>query len=187
METGRPPQTKKRQRPHDLDTTITDIRPAKKHCRIAVGPLSIPKNDARAYRNELRQRLFFPYIPSDNTSSQRAREQYMDRRIYGSGGHYTVEKLILDLETRIPWQVPKVVLEFKRTSYLREEQECTRQAEQDDGVPVSPCTVPTPQQMSRMEYEDAVQAGDSRVALDAKHVFEFCQDAEIGWLKYEDR
>ena len=54
-------------------------------------------------------------------------------------------------------------------------------------MPVSPGSMPGADAMSRMEYELAVEVGDSRVAMEGKYLFEYCQEMELGWLEYEDR
>ena len=188
METPSPPGTKTLKRPRELSTIITDIRIVKKNCRIAIGAISIPKNDSRAYREELRRGLFYTFYPSDKTSVRYAnRRQVWDRAIYGCDWISDIEKLILDPETKIPWTVPKVTKEFKRIDYVKDQQEYSAQARLDEGIPVSPKGILGVEQMSRDEYEDAIEVGDSRVAIGGKHLFEFCRDTEIDWLKYEDR
>jgi hypothetical protein len=102
-------------------------------------------------------------------------------------GHTVIERLVLDGETRIPWQVPKVTVEFKRIDYLSDGQEYSVRSTQDEGRPVSPTKMPGLDEMSRAEYETAVEGGNSSVAAEGKHLFEFCRDADIGWLKYEER
>lgn len=112
---------------------------------------------------------------------------YQDRAIYGVPSQRNVTDLILDPETKIPWQVPEVVVQFESIDYVSEEQEYTVQARKDEGMPVSPTRVPGLEEMSRDEYECAVEGGDSRVAVEGAHLFEFCRDSDIGWLDYGDR
>jgi hypothetical protein len=102
-------------------------------------------------------------------------------------GHSVIERLVLDGETRIPWQVPKVTVEFERIFYTSDKQEYSLQSAQDEGRPVSPMTMPGLEEMSKAEYEIAVESGNSSVAAEGKHLFEFCRDVDIGWLKYEER
>ena len=102
-------------------------------------------------------------------------------------GHSIIERLVLDGKTRIPWQVPKVTVEFKHIDYNSYEQEYSVRSGQDEGRPVSPSTMPGLEEMSRAEYETAVECGSSSVAAEGRHLFEFCRDADIVWLKYEER
>jgi hypothetical protein len=153
-----------------------------------MGSLSVPKNNTSAYREELSRHLFYTYCPSDKTNIQRAmKEHYLERVVYGMCGNTVVEKLVLDGETRIPWQVPRVTLEYGRIHYKADERGPMLGSQGYEGMPVSPSSLPGVNEMSRMEYEMAVDAGDSRVATEGKHLFEFCQDMELGWLEYEDR
>jgi hypothetical protein len=188
MEQPSSSQTKSLKRLRELSTIITDTRSVKKNCRLVSGAISIPKNASGAYRDELRRGLFYTFYPSDKTSVRYAkRTQVWDRAIYGCNRIGNIEKLVLDDETKIPWTVPKVTREFKRIDYVKEQQQYSVQASLNEGLPVSPKTITSVEQMSRDEYEDAIEAGDSRVAIEGKHLFEFCRDTEIEWLRYEDR
>ena len=48
-------------------------------------------------------------------------------------------------------------------------------------------TIPNVGQMTRAEYERAVELGDSRIAIDDRFTFEFLQDAGLDWSPYVDR
>ena len=112
---------------------------------------------------------------------------YLERVVYGMYANTVVETLILDDDTNIPWQKPMVTLEYNRVYYLADGQGSMLRCQRCEGMPVSPGSMPGVDEMSRMEYEMAVEAGDSRVAMEGRHLFEFCQDMGLGWLKYGDR
>ena len=47
--------------------------------------------------------------------------------------------------------------------------------------------MPSVEQMSAMEYDEAVENGDARISPDDRNVFESCRDTEIGWLPFDVR
>ena len=182
--TALPTKTLKRDRESSVE--ITNVQPAKKHCRLNIGSISIPKNDATLFSTEERHGLFHTFCPLDRTNITKAlAERFLHRVTYGLHGNHVVEKLVLDAddEMGIPWQVPKVTVEYKRIDYLP----CTRCSGGCDGEPVSATTMPTVEQMSAAEYGEAVERGDPAVAPFGRCTFDFCRDLEVGWLEYKDR
>ena len=103
------------------------------------------------------------------------KEHYLDRVVYGMCGNTVVEKLVIDDETDIPWQKPKVSVEYNRVHYVSDGQGSMSRSQGHEGMPVSPGRMPGVDEMSRMEYELAVEVGDSRVAMEGKYLFEYCQ------------
>lgn len=184
-----PTETKTIKRPRELSIAITEARPAKKNCRLRAGSLSVPKNNGQKYEAERQENIFYTFTPSDKSNINRARDGgYMDRVVYGCHAHGVVEKLIVDARMNTPWQVPKVTVEFRSIDYVVESQEYSERVKAEEGAPVSPTTTrPSLQQMSKLEYEEAVEVWDPRLALEAPNLHNFCQDTGIDWLIYENR
>ena len=111
----------------------------------------------------------------------------MNRVVLGIQHHQLIETMVLDKKTGLPWQVPKVTIEYKRVVYGEELQEYTEDSRGLEGLPVSPRTLPAVEQMTADEYIDAVEEGDVRIAPRDRCTYEFCQGLEAGWLPYKER
>lgn len=164
------------------------MREVKRQRRLYHGAISAPLNDAQQFWEEERQGFFYAFCPSDKTNIKRAtKNNYLDRVLYGMHGNRVVEALIVDEETTIPWSVPKVSVEFKSIDYNSDHQPHMLFTSKHEGMPVDPKKLPTVQQMSATEYEEAVARGDPRIAPYQFHTFEHCLDMKLGWLGYRDR
>lgn len=188
MHNQSPPLACSRKRSSEDSIEITDVREAKKQCRLKYASISIPRNDADTYAREEQQHLFYTFCPLDRTNLNRAlKQRFLSHVVYGMHANRVVEALMPDEETKIPWTVPKVTVEFKRIDYVSEQQPYTTWSLEGDGRSVGPTTMPSVKQMSRDEYEEAVERGDRRVASGERSTFDFCMDMKSGWLPYEDR
>lgn len=177
-----------RKRSSEDGSEVLDDRPTKKSNHLRYGSLSIPRNDAVAFWQGEQKGLFYAFCPLDHTNLKRAvRHRFLSKVVFGMHGNRCVQALVVDEETGIPWTVPKVTLQFERIDYKSEHQPSTMNYREEDGQPVSPSAIPRVDEMTRSEYEDAVETGDPRVPRTASHTYEHCMESEVGWLKYEDR
>ncbi|KAK3691823.1 hypothetical protein LTR37_018422 [Vermiconidia calcicola] len=188
MDNQSPPLASSRKRSSEDSIEIVDVREAKKQCRLKYASISIPRNDPDTYAKEEQQHLFYTFCPLDRTNLNRAlKQRFLSHVVYGKHANRVVEALMPDEETKIPWTVPKVTVEFKRIDYVSEQQPYTAWSLEGDGLSVGPKTMPSVKQMSRDEYEEAVENGDPRVASGQRSTFDFCLDTKSGWLPYEER
>ena len=183
-----PAKTKTMKRRRSSSIEIVETRPVKKNCRLKAGSISIPQNNAELYEQEQASCLFLTVCPVDTTNIKWAsRKGNLNRITYGVQYNSVVERLIEDSEDLIPWQVPKVTLEYKRIDYVSKSQPYSLIFIEGDGQPVSPTTMPSVDAMSIVEYEEAVERGDPIIARGQGCTFDFCKEMQIRWLPYPDR
>lgn len=131
--------------------------------------------------------LFYTFCPLDHTNLKKAKQNGSQNLVtYGMHGNRMVEALVLDPDDGVPWQVPKVTLEYEPIDYKSDNQPFTVQIRESEGPPTSPTTLPAVEEMTGAEYEEAVENGDSRVPY-TRFTYEFCKDAGFGWVPYKDR
>ncbi len=203
--TGQQGKTTKRESEDDLE--ITEVREAKRQCRLQYGLVDIPRNDAHQFWEEERQQHFYVFCPSDHTNLKRAlKHNFAKYVMYGMHGNRVVEALVPDDGSPIPWSIPKVTVEFKSIDYRSLDQPYTAIASRDEGLPVEPGRLPNVKQMSAKEYEEAVRrgrkrwsilcivpfadpsiSGDPRAAPWQRYTYEHCLERNVGWLRYSKR
>ncbi|KAK5165426.1 uncharacterized protein LTR77_008955 [Saxophila tyrrhenica] len=174
------PSPKRRSSP---SITLLDVRPTKKQRRLHHNALSIPYNNAQQFWHEESLHHFYVFCPLDRTNLDEARRKnLLGKVVYGMLGNRTVEKLVLDQETGIPWTVPKVVVEFGRVEWGRSAEVRGRK-----GRDVEPGVLPRGEEMTGEEWEEAVGRGDWRVAGEDRETWERCLEMGVGWLGYRER
>ena len=185
QETPTPP---KRRTSHS-SITLFDARPIKKPRRLLHGALSIPYNDVQQFWQDEQAKLFFVFLPSDPTNLKYAeRHRLLDRMAYGLNGNRAVESVTEDREGgRIPWTVPKVLVEFGSVDYRAAGRDCDGGMEEGEGRPVAPDMLPGVDEMTVEEYRDAVERGDERVAGDQLETWEWCLGIGTEWLGCRER
>lgn len=182
-----------RKRSSEAGIEVVEERPAKRNRQLQIHSISVPLNDGRAYEEARDRRDFYAFCPLDHTNMKKAvRDSHLNLVVVGMCWNTVVEGLVMDKETdgdepKLPWQVPKVLLEYKRIDYVSEDQAYSKHSIEVSGQPVSPTSLPDVQQMSSEEYEEAVQNADARIAVDDRETYDFCQEVEAGWLSYNDR
>lgn len=172
-------------RPRAPSLEILDVRPAKHPRHASVGSVTVPLNDADQYRKVVKKKQLYPFPPSDKTFHRYAtRNNLLPVAVFGLKLSSVILKVVPDDEGAIPWQVPKVMVEFNWIAWRSSAQPTTNHT---DGQPVSPRTLPSLEEMTSSEYEEAIEAGNFRVALMDEQLFNFCKEIGIGWLTYDER
>lgn len=174
--------------PCEPDVQITDVQPAKQRLQLGDGPGFMPLNNARDYSIALEATEIYPVVPSAHALMRYATENgLLNVVVYGAVDHRVIENLVLDNETNLIWQIPKVTVEYQRISYTAIEQPYTTRLRKYEGQEVSPASLPDVKQMTASEYENAVDIYDSRIAPHDKDTLEFCGERCIGWVPYKNR
>ena len=110
-----------------IDARPAKKRPAKKKQRLRFSSVTVPLNDGRAYEQARNRYDFHIFCPLDFTNISMAIEEgYLNVVVMGFCWNTVIEALVMDEETSLPWQIPKITFEFKRIDYHGGRQRYTR-------------------------------------------------------------
>lgn len=97
------------------NTASNPLYKVNKKRRLRYGSINIPLNVAPAYRDARKENQIFVVRPLDDTAMQYALEAgLVNKAVFGLFANATNEGIILDEETGVPWQIPKVTTEYRR-------------------------------------------------------------------------